>query len=335
MLKNVHGHIFCHQTIASEIYFGRHGLSRGAMKIIRYILAWIEKNGLPDDIEEIIEIAEKILPVFGLGDEWSRIKYLVRMYYMNVPDIIKMYEKKIMPEAGIDEMCILIPNFPDSNTQEAVDIICASVDKKTKFKVFAPLAYVNRPEVFGVKYYPALEGPPDWLNNEWKIVADLNKPVVCHSSPGGVRNKRFSEGLAKKYNRPGRWMSALEKYPLRVDLAHCGGREAFVKWFTADKFKPGINWSYDNMIRSYDGIEYPGKVYYDVAFHDDQTRSDYRKAVSNVDGYWNRRGMFGIDDPLTDTQNSVKTLAGWYRNVWGAESCEESNAVYKEFMYGN
>lgn len=331
---NVHTHIFTKDTIPGEIYFGRHELSKGAMKIVRWILSWVEKNGLPDDIEELISIAEKVLPLFGVDDEWARLKQLVKMYYMSVPDLLDLYEKKILPGAGIEEMCILIPNFPGDFTHNAVDIICAAASGREAFKVFAPLAFVERDDVFGIKYYPALEGPPDAVTDEFKKAADLNKPISSHQSPGGVRNAKFPVSLAKKYNQPGRWMDALEKYPIRVCLDHVGGRNAFVSWLTDGMFRPGVNWSFDNMMRSYDGIEYPGKVYFDVAFHEKQTNSDYRKAIANLTGHWNNRGMFGNDEPLSDVQGSMKEAAGWFRNVWGVDGVNSANDTYKEFLYG-
>ena len=332
MLNNVHGHLFNWQTIPGEIYFGRHGLSRGAMKVITMILAWVEKNGLPKDVEEIITIAEKFLPIFGVDDEWDRLKHLIKMYYMPMDKLVAYYGNTVMPNAGIGEMCVLIPNFGDKHTRDAVDIICACTKGNSKFRIFAPKEYVKRDDVHGVKYYPALEGPPDSV--EWDDVADTGKPVSSHSSPGGVRNKRFPASLAKKYNTPGRWMTALDRLPLRVCLDHVGGRAAFVRWFTEDKFKPGVNWSYDNMVRSYDGVEYPGKVFVDIAFHEDQSRSDYRKAISNIDGRFSKCLMFGVDDPLQEMQYPLSTAASWFRNVWGPDWVIDSDKAYKEFVYG-
>jgi hypothetical protein len=327
---NVHGHLFNYQTVPAEIYFGRHGLSKGAMKLIRRILEWVEKNGLPDDVEDVVSVAEKLLPLFGLDDEWDRLKYLIKLYYMPMSKLVVYYADVVMPNSGIDGMCVLIPNFQDKYTRDAVDIICACTKGNDKFKVFAPMQYVKRDDVFGVKYYPALEGPPD--KQDWKEVADTGKPVTSHSSPGGVRNKRIPQELAVKYNAAGRWMDALDMYPIRLNLAHSGGRRAFVYWFAEAKCKPGFNWPYNNMMLTYNGFERPGKVFCDVAFHEDQTRSDYRKAVANVDPWW--RIMFGVDDPLQEMSYDIKTAASWFRNVWSPDGVTSSDKTIKEFLFG-
>lgn len=329
-MKSVHGHFFTEKTIPAEFYFGRHGLSKGAMKLITMLLSWVEKNGIPNDVEDIIGIAEKFLPLFKLDDDWSRLKELIRMYYMPMDKLVAYYSDTVLPNAGIDEMCVLIPNFQDNQTRNAVDIICACTKGNPKFKIFAPVEYVNRDDVAGVKYYPALEGPPDKM--DWKGVSDTGKGVITHCSPGGVRNRRFPAELAKRYNAPGRWMPALQECPLRVCLAHAYGRKAFVYWFTEGKMKPGVNWPVDNMVRSFDGIEYPGKVFVDIAFHEDQDHADYRKAISNIDGRFSRSLIFGIDDPLTNMQYPVSTAASWFRNVWGPQWVIDSDAAYKEFI---
>lgn len=325
-MKNSHGHLFNYQTIPEEIYFGRHGISHKKMRIIMEIANYLKNNGIPQEIEDTIKIIERFLPIIGLDDEWAQIKRILKMYYMPMNKLVKYYAESVLPNAGIDEMCILIPNFQDSHTRDAVDIISACIKPYKQFKLFAPLEYIKRKDVYGVKYYPALEGPPD--KQDWKIVADLGKPIISHSSPGGVRSKYIPEELAKKYNAPGKWYDVLTKLPLRLCLAHCGGRRAFVYWFTEGKFKPG-NWPYDNMVRTFDGIEYPGKVWVDIAFHEAQLDADYRKAIMNIDCYWKDRILFGVDDPLQETQYSIVTAAKWCRENFDIEQLDNN---YEDFV---
>ena len=329
MKIDTHAHAFNYETIPEQIYFGRHGLGKKTMNLILTIASWVKKNGLPSDVEEILEFAVKLLPLFGLDDDWERVRELIRMFYMPMPKLIAYYEK-LMVSAGVKQMNLLIPNFQDRQTMDAVDIVCAAVKGNDKFHVFAPLAHIARDDVHGAKFYPALEGNPEIYAAEIKCCVDLGKPIISHSSPGGVRSPRISESKAKYLNMPGHWIDYLRDLPLRLCLAHGGGRSAFVQWFARDWDKPGKLWPYDTMMNLFsEPSEYPGRLFIDVSFHEDQTRNDYRTAVSHITPAWKYGIMFGTDFSL---MGDYKTAASWFRNVWGPDGVADAEEAARRFM---
>lgn len=308
MATNTHAHFFNYQVIPHHIYFGRQNISK---KKIQIIVDIVEKVLSISDKTILFQAAEKLLlPLLGLDDEWKQIRTILKLYLMDMDTLVSKYVTQVMPNIGVQRAFVLIPNFRDAYTNKTVDIITASVQPyKKRLKVFAPHVFAKRDDVDGIKYYPALEGPPTKL--DWKFAADLGKPIISHSSPGGVRDERFPEELAKKYNKPAYWMDALEKYPIKLCLAHSGGRKAFVHWFTEGYKKPGENWPYNNMVNTYDGVEYPGTVFVDCAFHENMNEPDYKLAVYNLTGRWSHAILTGFDDPLHYIQYSIEDAAKW------------------------
>jgi hypothetical protein len=321
-----HIHIFSHEFMDGGIYFGERGLPRSVVMLAIRVGEYLRTvDVVPDEIEDVVDFALKL---FRLDDEAEGIREMIRVFYSS-PAAQLARLQKAWKELGISGGCILIPQVGEY--RKATEAITAAAAGMDNVKVFAPWTCNYLPGVSGTKLYPALQG----RENIRQMIED-GLPMAVHCSGGGIRAPKYSESEAVALNRPGWVNDALELgEPFRICLAHAGGRRAFVDW-ALNQDRPGFNFPIDNLLRELcPGMsEYPEcRLFVDTAFHEHQSREDYRTAVMRLPGWWRGSVLLGSDWPLHLAEYSYSQWAEETRAAWG-EVIDEVQAAERAFFGG-
>lgn len=305
---DTHVHIFSHRWINDDVYFGRHHLPAWAWPVIKALRAAAHgaAHWIPDDVTSIIETA---LDVFRLDDDARRVLDMIELFYLPAStqlDRLRAHWRA----AGIAGGYILIPAVGDY--RRATREICAAVGDASDVRVFAPWQVSNDPGVFGVKFYPALEG-----RAVVPQVVGCGRPIIAHCSHGGIRRGQRSEAVERRDNAPDWVLDALEYNPrARIVLAHGGGEWAFLRACDPAKDVP-----IKNLIRDHGGpgTEHPGAwIGADVAFHEGIGRSRYTERWLGTDALMVGHVLTGSDWPLHLPKYTYATWASRARYTFGA-----------------
>jgi len=306
------------------IYFGDQGLPKRAVMLAIRVGEYLRgADVVPDELEDVVEFALKL---FRLDDEAEGLREMIRVFYSSPAAQLAKLQKE-WKELGISGGCVLIPQVGEY--RKATEAITAAAAQYDNVRVFAPWACNHLPGVSGTKFYPALEG----RDNVRQMLED-GLPMTVHCSPGGIRAAKYSESQAKALNRPGWVNDALELgIPFKVCLAHGGGRDGFVS-FSMNQDEPGRNYPIDNLLRDLcPGMsERPDcRLFVDTAFHEHQSRADYKTAVMRLPGWWRGSVLLGSDWPLHLAKYSYAQWARETRAAWG-EVLDEVRAAEVAFF---
>ena len=304
---DTHCHIFSHRWINDDVYFGRHHLPAWAWEVIKALRAAAKglQSLAPDHVGDLIETATWF---FRLQDDAHRIADLIGLFYMSPADQLARL-RAAWKASGIAGGYVLIPAVGDY--RRATREICAAVGDAADVRVFAPWQCVNEPGVFGVKYYPAVEGRQALLE-----VARTHKPIIAHCSPGGIRKGQRSEAAERRDNAPGWVLDALEYNPrARIILAHGGNERAFLR-----ACNPKLDVPIKNLIRDHGGpgTEHPGAfIGVDTAFHEGVGSRQYRNTWHNTDALLIGHVLIGSDWPLHLPKYAYGDWANWAHYTFG------------------
>jgi hypothetical protein len=305
---DTHCHIFSHRWINDDVYFGRHrvpGWAGSLLPMLRDAAKGL-KSLIPDDIELAIETT---VEAFHLDDDARRIAEIIGLFYMSPADQIERL-RAMWRANGISGGYILIPAVGDyRRATREITAACAAYDD---IKVFAPWQCADEPGVYGVKYYPALDGRACLPQ-----VVGCHKPIIAHCSPGGIRKGQRSESAERADNAPGWVHDALALNPkARITLAHGGGERAFLR-----ACNPKFDTPVKNLIRDHGGpgTEHPDAwIGVDTAFHEGVGLPWYKSPWMVTDATMIGHVLIGSDWPLHLPLYSYSTWARRARYTFGA-----------------
>lgn len=305
---DTHCHIFSHRWINDDVYFGRHHLPAWAWPVIKALRAAAHgaKHWIPDDVTSIIETA---LDVFHLDDDARRILDMIELFYLPASTQLSRLRAH-WRAAGIAGGYILIPAVGDY--RRATREICAAVGDASDVRVFAPWQVCDEPGVYGVKYYPAVEG-----RRVLSEVVECGRPIIAHCSPGGIRRNARNAAAEQRDNAPGWVLDALGyDTHARIILAHGGNERAFLRGCN-----PKLDAPIKNLIRDHGGpgTENPWAfIGVDTAFHEGMGSARYRNAWADTDALMVGHVLIGSDWPLHLPKYDYATWARRARHTFGA-----------------
>ncbi len=299
-----HMHIINEATTPPEIAAGRWEISTAEMRAIMGLAHLARGIDWPDELDAAADIIDEVMM---LMPRYRRIRQLIALYFMTIPQQVKLIRRMLAENGVAGANVLLIPGTP-SAAIDATLLACAG----TELRVYVSWIHADKAGVAGIKHYPSF-CPSAPLSMISDTACALDLPIISHCSRGGVRDPDISEAMAKGLNTPGRWLDEVRDRPIRLCLAHAGGGS----WARnlASKRVP-TPWTLDYMMReAHPPTEWAGRLWVDTAFHDDQGGERYRRAVMRAGAPW--RVLWGSDWPLHLPQWSYAQACEWGRAYWG------------------